>query len=139
MGGSCSKKLIVLLFALPLTLGTPSSCNSFFLSIKCRVSFLAASAGCLKVMQNKIYFFFTHIVYPSVKGIIIVFASNVGLAAHSGQQTYKVCSSSKPSDPFELAFQRSSVWLLTGGWLLHSCKSFHVPGACLLGFFVFFF
>lgn len=61
MGGSCSKKLIVLLFALPLTLGTPSSCNSFFLSIKCRVSFLAASAGCLKVMQNKIFFFFyTH-------------------------------------------------------------------------------
>lgn len=53
-----AKKLIVLLFALPLTLGTPSSCNSF--SIKRRASFLAASAGCLKVMQNKVFFFYTH-------------------------------------------------------------------------------
>lgn len=66
--------------------------------------------------------------------MIIVFASNVGLSAHSGQQTYKIGSGSKPSDPFKLAFQRSSVRLLTGGWLLHSCKSFHIPGVCFFFF-----
>lgn len=55
MGGSYSKKLIVLLFALLLTLGAPSSCNLFFLFVKRRASFLAVSAGCLKVMQNKIF------------------------------------------------------------------------------------